>query len=73
MQWGWKYVGVSYRKLRRILFERRILLKVLRQNLHIGADTLSKINKDNYMSLETLEKIARFLDVNIGDIVELRK
>lgn len=39
----------------------------------LSNDTLSKIDKDEYMGLESLEKIALILNREIGDLVEIKK
>ena len=38
----------------------------------ISNDVIAKIDKDEYMALESLERIARFLNVDIGDLVEVK-
>ena len=65
-------MGISYLKLRELLLERNISLKVLQIMSEVNHDILSKIYKDNYISLRSLEKIARSLEVEIGDIVSLK-
>ena len=39
----------------------------------IGTTTLSKLGKDQYVSMEVLVKICTVLDCNIGDIVDIIK
>jgi DNA-binding Xre family transcriptional regulator len=65
-------MSISYRKLRELLIGRRIQRKELKANTGLSNDVLVKIDKDEYMNLESLEKIARYLEVEIGDIVELK-
>jgi putative transcriptional regulator len=65
-------LAISYRKLREVLFDRKIQLKKLCKETGISHTTLSKINKDEHISLETLETIATYLKVQIGDIVEVK-
>ena len=52
--------------------DKNIQYKYLRITSGVNHSTLAKIKKDKYVSLESLEKIARALGVNIGDIVELK-
>lgn len=66
-------MGISYRKLRELLIERKMKRLDLHKQAGIGNVTLSKINKDEYMDMESLERIARYLEVDIGDIVEIKK
>jgi DNA-binding Xre family transcriptional regulator len=35
-------------------------------------ETVAKINKDEYISLKSLEKLARYFNCKIGDLVELK-
>jgi DNA-binding Xre family transcriptional regulator len=65
-------VGISYRKLRDILDIRDIQLKELHYAVPISNDAIAKIKKDEYISMNNLEKLARYLKVNIGDIIELK-
>ena len=65
-------MAISYKKLRELLFNKNIKFKVLEKDTKISHTTLSKINKDEYISLDTLELIARYLHVEIGDIVSLK-
>ena len=37
----------------------------------IGTSTLSKLGKDQYVSMEVLVKICKVLNCNIGDIVDV--
>ncbi len=37
----------------------------------ISGNILAKLGKDEYVSLESLEKICRCLDCDIGDIVSI--
>lgn len=65
-------MGISYDKLRDILFDRKIKLGELKEGTKLSNEVLAKINKDEHMNTESLERIARYLEVNIGDIVELK-
>lgn len=65
-------MAISYKKLREIIFDRKIQLKTLCKDTGISHTTLSKINKDEYVSLETLETITKYLKVDIGDLIEFK-
>jgi putative transcriptional regulator len=67
-----KLLAISYLKLREILREREIQNKALKVMAKISHDTIAKISKDKFISLESLEKIARALDAEIGDIISLK-
>ena len=63
---------ISYLKLRELLREKGIQHKELKIISKVSNDTIAKIYKDEYMSMESIEKIARALEVDIGDIVSLK-
>lgn len=65
-------MAISYRKLREILVDRQIQKRILHIEANLSNDVIAKIDKDEYMSLESLERIARYLGVDIGDLVELK-
>jgi len=65
-------MGISYQKLRELLVERGIQRKVLIAELKFSSKTTARINQDKYLDMETLEIIARYLNVNIGDIISLK-
>jgi DNA-binding Xre family transcriptional regulator len=66
-------MAVSYNKLWKILIDKRMKRIELMQAAGIGTSTLSKLGKDQYVSMEVLVKICRVLDCNIGDIVDYVK
>jgi putative transcriptional regulator len=72
-------MGISYLKLRELLIEKKIKKQTLHNEAGLSNLTLAKINKDEYMDMESLEKIVRYIrkvtneNVDIGDIVEIKK
>lgn len=62
---------VSYNKLWKILIDKKMKRIELMELAGIGTTTLSKLGKDQYVSMEVLIKICKVLDCNIGDIVEI--
>lgn len=66
-------MGISYRRLRELIIERKILRKQLKAGTGVSNSVMAKIDKDEHMNTESLEKFARFLGVDIGDLVELKK
>lgn len=63
-------MGISYKPLWRILLERNMNKTQLRELASISTPTLARMGKDEYVSLEILERICEKLDCQIGDIVE---
>jgi putative transcriptional regulator len=66
-------VPVSYNKLWKILIDKRMNRTDLKDAAGIGTTTLSKLGKDQFVSMEVLVKICDTLDCNIGDIVDYIK
>lgn len=65
-------MGISYLKLREYMRENNITLKALEIMSKVNHDTLSNIYKDEYISIRSIEKIARALGKDIGEIVSLK-
>lgn len=64
---------ISYKPLRVLLAQKDMNKLQLRDLAKISNGTLAKISKDEYLSLEILEKICLALDCRIEDIVEVKK
>ncbi len=62
---------VSYKKLWILLIEKHISKVELRKATGLSAATLTKLNKNEYVSMEILTRICGALKCNIGDIVEV--
>ncbi len=66
-------MNISYKKLWMMLIEKDITKTKLRENIGISTSTLSKLTKNEYVSMEVLVKICTELQCDIGDIVEIVK
>lgn len=66
-------MNISYKKLWIRLIELEITKTNLREKIGISSSTLSKLTKNEYVSMEVLVKICIELNCDIGDIVELVK
>ena len=64
-------MAVSYKKLWKLLIDRNMSKADLRREAGIAPNTMTKLNRDEEVTLETLGKICAALSVDIGDIVEL--
>lgn len=62
---------ISYNKLWKLLIDKKMRKIDLMKAAEIGTTTLSKLGKDQYVSMEVLVKICRVLKCNIGDIVDV--
>lgn len=66
-------MSVNYKKLWKLLIDREMSKAALREKAGIAASTLSRMNKNEYVSLEVLAKICIALDCDLGDVVEIVK
>lgn len=62
---------VSYKKLWILLVEKCITKAQLRKCAKLSSATLTKLNKNEYVSMEILTRICFALKCDIGDIVEI--
>ena len=61
---------ISYKKLWIKLAELEMSKPDFRTELNLSAGTLTKLNKNEAVSLEILMRICKFFDCDIGDICE---
>lgn len=64
---------ISYKKLWILLIEKHITKAQLRKIANLSPATLTKLNKNEYVSMEILTRICGVLDCDIGDVVEIEK
>ena len=64
-------MGVSYKKLFKLLIDRSMKKKDLQQAAGISPASISKLAKDEYVSLEVLIKVCAALHVDFGDFMEV--
>lgn len=61
---------VCYNKLWKILIDKKMKKTDLISQAKISSNVLARMGKEEPVSLESLEKICKLLDVDVGDIVE---
>lgn len=66
-------MSVSYRKLWMKVAEKELSNPQVREMADVSASTFTKMKKNEYVSLESLEKIALALDCEIGELIEISK
>ena len=66
-------MSVAYKKLWKLLIDRDLKKSEARIAAGISPSTFSKMNRNEYVALEVLEKLCRVLDCDIGDVVEVVK
>lgn len=64
-------MAISYKKLWKLLIDKEMTAVELRQATGIAPNTMTKLRKDEEVSLSVLVKICTALNVNIGDIMDL--
>lgn len=64
-------MSVTYNKLWKLLIDRKLTKKKLAELSGISQFTMTRLSKGETVTTETLEKICRVLDVDIGDICEI--
>lgn len=64
---------VSYNKLWKLLIDRKMSYADLRKAVEIAPNTMTKMRKDEEVSMSVLLKIASYLDCDISDICEFVK
>lgn len=63
-------MNVSYTKLWKLLLDKKMKKTELKEATHISPSTYTKLNNDEYISLEVLSRICSILKCDIGDIME---
>jgi len=64
-------LAVTYKKLFKLLIDREMKKKDLQQAAALSPSSVSKLARDEYVSLEVLVKVCNALNVDIGDVMEV--
>ena len=64
-------MAVEYKKLWVMLIQKGITKPQFREMVGLSPATLTKLNKNEYVSMEVLTKICQTFNCNIGDIVDV--
>ena len=62
---------ISYNKLWKLLIDKKMSKADLRRAAGIAPNTMTKLRRDEEVSMTVLIKICHALDANIGDIMDL--
>lgn len=63
-------MAVTYKKLFHLLIDKEMTNAELMENVGFRANIITRIKHDNYISLDTIEKICKTLDCGVDDILE---
>lgn len=62
---------ISYKKLWKLLIDKDMTAVELRERTGIAPNTMTKLRRDEEVSMAVLIKICKVLNANIGDIMDL--
>lgn len=63
-------MNVSYKKLFKLLIDKDLKKTEFAKKVGIGQNTLAKLSKNEYVSMEVLIKICEGLDCKVEEILE---
>lgn len=63
-------MAVNYNKLWKMLIDKGMKRTELRDAVDMSTNTLAKLGKNDYISLEILDRICTYLECDIGDVME---
>ena len=66
-------MAVSYDKLWKLLIDKKISASEMRKRAEIAPNTITKMRKEQEVSLTVLNRICDVLDCDFGDIIEHKK
>lgn len=61
---------ISYNPLWKLLIDRKLKKTELRKAIGISMSTLAKMGKNEYVSMDVINRICEYLKVQPGDIIE---
>ena len=64
-------MAISYKKLWKLLIDKEMSAVQLREKTGIAPNTMTKLRRDEEVSMTVLAKICKALDANIGDIMDM--
>lgn len=64
---------ISYNKLWKLLIDKKMSVADMRKAADIAPNTVTRMKKDQEVTLSVLVKICDVLDVDFGDIIEIKK
>ena len=64
-------MAISYNRLWKLLIDKKMRRTDLISGAGISTSALSKMGKDESVSLENIEKICKYLECNIEQVVEI--
>ena len=69
--YGGSDLAISYNKLWKLLIDKKMSKADLRRAAGVAPNTMTKLRRDEEVSMAVLIKICKVLDANIGDVMDL--
>ena len=66
-------MGINYKRLWKLLIDKGMTKTELRKQTDIASSTLSKMGRNEYVSLDVLVRICYVLNCELSDIVEIER
>lgn len=66
----WIAMAVTYKKLFHLLIDKGMTNAELMEKAGFSANIITRIKRDNYISLDSIEKICKTLNCGVDDILE---
>ena len=66
-------MGVRYDRLFKLLNEKNMSTRELEKQANFSGNITTRMRRNEYISLESIEKICRTLDCRVHDILEFEK
>lgn len=63
-------MGINYDKLFHMLIDRKITNVQLKDMAGVSANIITRLKRDEYISIESIEKICKALQCGVDDILE---
>lgn len=63
-------MAVCYNKLFKLLIDKKMTNAELAERAGFSANIITRLKRDNYVSLDSIEKICGVLDCGVDDILE---
>ena len=64
-------MDISYNKLFKLLIDRGLRKTEFAKQVGIGGNTLAKLSKNEMVSMDSIVRICRFLECDVGDVMEV--
>ena len=66
-------MNISYNGLWKILIDKNLQRKDLKQELKISSSTFAKMSRGEAVSTDVLMRLCEYLDCNVGDIMSFER